>query len=571
MLDKEELRKKLRLIDGKGYKAYKELTGAYDYGVFFLYLDYIQGDPFASPSRIRIVVPQEKAGFPQSLFANQFRKIALEDFVARQLAIGIRSFNKRTSGIGKSGLIANDCPGQEILFRTAVVVSRENIEARLVIGLPAQRRIILGLEAEKIFFEYLTLIVKNALFYDNLVKEEVSRHVELVEDQEYLRQCLRDQGLIAFVASGSTLPRKSGASNEPMPENSAIRFVAPPSLEREFSLPNRGKIRGMVVYQGITLIVGGGYHGKSTLLKAFERGCYNHIEGDGREFVITISETMKIRAEDGRAVMGVNISPFINNLPYHQDTNSFFTQDASGSTSQAANIMEALEGGAKLLLLDEDTSATNFMIRDVRMQELVTKEKEPITPFIDKIQQLYQEHGVSTILVLGGSGDYLDVAHQVIMMEGYLPQDVTIQAQEIKRKFPLERRQEGGSSFGEVKERLILSLGLNYPKEDKIKIDAKGVHNLLLGKQPLDLNGLEQLVDVSQTRAIGNYLYYCSKKYLDGKKTINEVIELAWQDIAKDGLDIISPFYGKHPGDYALPRKLEILAAISRLRNAQLK
>lgn len=294
-------------------------------------MNYIQGDPFASPSRIRITVTQEKAGFPQSLFANQIRKIALEDFLARQVARAISGFNRKTSGMGKSGIIANDCPGQEILLRNAVLVSKESIEARLVIGLPAQGRTILGREAEKIFFEYLTIIVKNTLFYDNLIKEQLSRHVELVEDQEYLRQCLKDQGLIAFVANGSILPRKSGVSSEPMAENRAIRFISPPSLEKDFNLPNKGKISGMVISQGIILVVGGGYHGKSTLLKALEMGIYNHIEGDGREFVITISETMKIKAEDGRAVTGVNISPFINNLPYHQDTKSFSTQDATSN------------------------------------------------------------------------------------------------------------------------------------------------------------------------------------------------------------------------------------------------
>ena len=101
----------------------------------------------------------------------------------------------------------------------------------------------------------------------------------------------------------------------------------------------------MGIRKGITLIVGGGYHGKSTLLKALEAGVYNHIAGDGREFVITDDTAFKLRAEDGRSITGVDISPFIKNLPNKKDTVHFSTEDASGSTSQAANLMEALESG----------------------------------------------------------------------------------------------------------------------------------------------------------------------------------------------------------------------------------
>ncbi|SEN52622.1 Predicted ATPase of the ABC class [Lihuaxuella thermophila] len=316
--------------------------------------------------------------------------------------------------------------------------------------------------------------------------------------------------------------------------------------------------------------MGGGYHGKSTLLKAIERGVYDHIERDGREYVLTDPDAVKVRAEDGRRVEKVNISPFINNLPFGRSTESFSTEDASGSTSQAANIMENLEMGCSCLLIDEDTSATNFMIRDARMQALVSKGKEPITPFIDKVRQLYEQKNVSTILVLGGSGDYFDIADRVILMDHYLPYDVTAEAKRIAQTHTLGRQPEGGKHFGEITPRRPLSKGLNARKGNKEKADAKGLHTIMFGTVQLDLSALEQLVDPSQTRAIALML----KKFgemADGQYCLSELVGKLYSEIGERGLDIISPFYGQHPGDLALPRKYELAGALNRLRTLVVK
>jgi predicted ABC-class ATPase len=320
----------------------------------------------------------------------------------------------------------------------------------------------------------------------------------------------------------------------------------------------------MGIPAGVTLIVGGGYHGKSTLLRAVERGVYNHIPGDGREWVITIPEAVKIRAEDGRRIEKVDISPFIQNLPFGIDTTSFSTEEASGSTSQAANIIEALEMGARLLLIDEDTSATNFMVRDVRMQQLVHKEKEPITPFLDKVRQLYEELGVSSLLVVGGSGDYLDVADTVIMMDEYRPREVTAQAKEICRQYPTMRRPEGGGSFGTIRNRVPLPESFQPLRGGKTKVEAKGLHTIVFGRENILLQHVEQLVDPSQTRAIAAAILYVARKYA-GKLTLREAIEQVIRDIDRHGLDILSlrPYPA---GDYARFRPLELAAAINRLR-----
>lgn len=565
MKSKDYLGSTLKRIEGKGYKAYKDIQGSYDLKDFELYIDYVQGDPFASPTRLRVRVPQKRAGFPQSLFSSRVRRTALEDYLTREFAGAIHRVAKRSRGTGKSGLIFIDPCSQEILERTSMVVTPDYVEARISMGLPAQGRRVLAREAADMFFKELPLLVREALLYEDLDSEKIRAHGEGNEDQEFLRGELQKRGLVSFVGNDSILPRKSGVSDLPMDREEAVPFTSPRDLEVEVDLPNAGKVKGMGIPSGITLIVGGGYHGKSTLLRAVERGVYNHVPGDGRERVVTLEEAVKIRAEDGRKVEKVNISPFINNLPFHKDTVGFSTEEASGSTSQAANIMESLEMGSRLLLLDEDTSATNFMIRDVRMQSLVSREKEPITPFIDKVKHLYNDLGVSTILVLGGSGDYFDAADRVIMMDEYCALEVTSRAKEIAHQYQTKRKQEGGEEFGDIIHRIPLKKGLDPTRKGKTKISARGLSSLQFGRQKVDLSMVEQLVDVSQTRAIGDIMYF-SAHLIDGKRTLNEVIEITLDQIEKQGLDLLSPFRGQHPGEYALPRKYEIAAAFNRLR-----
>ncbi len=563
-----ELQATLRRINGRGYKAYKDIQGSYRFPGFILHIDHVQGDPFAAPSRLRAFVPHKMAQFPADLYANQVRRVALADYINRVFANACRQVEQRR-GSGKSGLIAIDRPGQEVLPRTAVIVRDDGIEVRFVVGLPAAGRRVLGHEAEELLLRDVPAIVKRAVFYTSLNKEGLRRHVETVEDAEYLREQLPALGLIAFVADGAILPRRSGVDPRPLREGLVIPFESPESLRVRVTLPNRGPITGMGISKGITLIVGGGYHGKTTLLNALELGVYNHIPGDGREFVVTVPGAVKIRAEDGRRVERVNISPFINNLPFGRDTTQFSTEDASGSTSQAANIIEALEAGATVLLVDEDTAATNFMIRDHRMQELVAKAKEPITPFVDKVRQLYTDYGVSTILVMGGSGDYFDVADTVIMMDEYRPQDVTERARAIAEKYRAERKPEGGDHFGELTDRIPLAESLDPSKgKREVKITAKGVKTILFGRHEIDLTAVEQLVHPSQLNAIGQALYYAREKYMDGQRTLREILDAVEQDITQKGVEVIDP---RPMGDYAYFRRFELAAALNRLRTLKVK
>jgi len=563
-----ELGRILQRIDGRGYKAYKEIKGQYDFGDYTLIIDYIQGDPFAAPSRVRVRVPQKLASFPHDTYKNKSREIALRDFLTRCFFEAVRKKSEGHRGSGKSGLIMIDSPGQEILERTSVIVNDELVEARFFLGLPAYGRRVAGKIARTMLFEELPRIIKSSLFYNNLNQKILYKHIYTCEDADRLREQLEENGVVAFVADGAVLPRVSGVDTRPMTGENVIPFKSPESLRMEIDLPNRGRITGMGVPEGVTLIVGGGYHGKSTLLRAIELGVYNHIPGDGREFVVSNYHTVKIRAEDGRRVEKVDISPFISNLPLGKDTRAFSTDDASGSTSQAANIIESLEIGARVLVMDEDTSATNFMIRDHRMQELVSKDKEPITPFIDRVGQLYREFGVSTVLAIGGCGDYFEVANRVICMVEYRPFDLTGQAKAIAHKYRKERKPEGGDYFGQFKQRIPLASSFDPSKgKREVKISSKGLKSIHFGKHFIDLGALEQLVDLSQTRAIGDAIHYATR-YMDGSTTIAGVIEKVMADIEKQGLDILSP---ATRGDYASFRAIELGAAINRLRTLMIK
>ena len=568
MRDYRELGALLRRLNGKGYGAYKEIGGAWRFPDFILFVDHVQGDPFATPSRLRVRVPMEVAGIPRDFYRNRPRKVALEDFLVRVLARWIPKLTKGNRGSGHSGRFAVVTFGQCILPRTAVWVTEDHVEAILAVGLPAAGRRILGHEAAEMLLSELPALVREGLLFRNLDKAALREHVACGEDAEALREQLRERKLVAFVAEGAILPRESGISDRPLKEG-AVPFEPPPSLAVTLERPNRGPIRGMGIPEGVTLIVGGGYHGKSTLLSALAQGVYNHIPGDGREYVVTRREAVVIRAEDGRFVCGVDISPFIDNLPNGTDTRNFSTQNASGSTSQAANIMEALEAGAKVLLVDEDTSATNFMIRDERMQELVAKEKEPITPFLDKVKPLFRDYGVSSILVMGGSGDYFEVADTVIMMDAYRPVDVTERAKEIVRKHPLKRRPEGGEHFGPIPKRILdlSSIRARTPR-GKLKIRATKMA-LQLGNSVIDLSRIHQIAEVPQARAIGYILAYISEnaRRFMGKPLV-EILDEVERTLEREGL---WPFLPARYGDLAAPRRFELAFALNRLRTLRLR
>lgn len=561
-----ELRELLNRIDHKGYPAYKDTRGTWQFDGYVLSIDHVQGDPFAAPSKVSVHVPGKLAGFPSELYDEKQNRIALQDYLIRQFSRQVQAFTFKAKGSGKSGLLSVSHCGQEILERTACEIDKNGtVFVRMEIGFPANGRTINARELCKILFEFLPGCVKKSLYYRALDARAVQKNKELSEDQQFIREELLRLNLTAFVANDSILPRESGISDRPM--KNAVSFVSPKSMEVTLHLPHHGNLTGMGIPKGITLVVGGGYHGKSTLLKALELGVYNHIAGDGREFVITDNTAMKIRAEDGRSIKQVDISMFINNLPNQKDTVHFCTEDASGSTSQAANVVEAIEAGTNLLLIDEDTSATNFMIRDELMQRVVNRKSEPITPFIDRVQELFETRGISTILVAGSSGSYFHKADHIIQMDHYLPKDITDFAKEEAAAFPLP--EESVTPAAEPSYARIVKADIAFRKNDRIKIKTQGMDSILINRDTIDLRYVEQLTDTEQLGTLGQLMKYAQLRLFDNKQTLGNTAETLWKILDTKGISAICE--GSYvPGGFAMPRKQEIFACLNRYRTLRL-
>lgn len=562
-----DLRNLLRQIDYKGYPAYKDTRGCYTFGTWQLSIDHVQGDPFAAPSKVSVRVAGKQAGFPAELYRNSYQRIALQDYLLRQFGRQLEKLSFRAKGSGKSGLLAMSRPGQEVLERTASQIEPEtgNLTVRFEVGFPANGRTVNARELEKIFFELLPECVEQTLFAKALDMKKVRQAVFLAEDQQYIREQLKPQGLVAFVADGSILPRESGVSGRPMRD--AVPFVTPPSLKVTMELPHRGTITGMGIKKGITLIVGGGYHGKSTLLKALELGVYNHIAGDGREYVICDETAMKMRAEDGRSIRKVDISMFIRNLPNGKNTEAFSTEDASGSTSQAANVVEAMEAGCMTLLMDEDTSATNFMIRDELMQRVVNRESEPIIPFIDRVEELFRVYGISTILVAGSSGAYFHKADCILQMKQYEPVDITELAKNEAAAYPIVTAPE--KEHRALEENRVAKPDMSLRNDDRMKLKVMGKDGFSFNRETVDLRYVEQLTDTEQLAALAYLLKYAELHLFDGKKNLKEVVEKLEQKLMTEGLAAVCES-SYVPTGLAMPRKQEIFACINRYRKLHL-
>lgn len=549
-------------LDGRGYPGYREIVGAWDAGSFTLHVDYVQGDPFAEPSRLRARIPAGTAALPHAALEAEAARTAAADFLLRGLgrALADRSASR---GSGRSGELRVLQPGQEVLRRSALLIGDNGaVEARFRAGLPARGRRILGRAAADLVSVAIVDALLGSLRGETLDLTELLDHVHAVEDARALREQLSGRGLVAFVADGARLPRASGIDDRPLDES--VPFCSPESLRVTLDTPHSGAIRGMGIPAGVTLIVGGGFHGKSTLLRAIERGVYDHVPGDGRERVVAVHTAVKVRAEDGRSVSGVDISGFIGPLPGGVETVAFTTENASGSTSQASAIIEAIEAGARCLLLDEDTSATNFMIRDARMQALIPDASEPITPFIDRARQLLDGNGVSTVLVVGGAGDYFDVADTVIAMDSYVPADVTERARAIAREQPAHRA-AAGAVWRPPRQRIPLPASLD-PRRGRhaVHVRAPAGDRVSWGTSELDLRAVEQIVEPAQARAIALAIASARGGCIDGARPMADALQCIMKTLGEEGLDA---FQESPAGELAEFRIFELAAVLGRIRS----
>lgn len=567
MYNKIDLKNKLESIHRKSYPAYKSLRGSYTFGDFVLSIDHVQGDPFAALSSLHVELPLKKAGFPEKYLEKRHTKTALEDLILRSFSKALDQYSFKAKGSGKSGLISTSRPGPEVMRRTAVEFNNIALLVRFEVGFPANGRTINAQELEKILLEFLPQIVKTCLFYQSWEKAKIQACYELAENQQRIREVLEERKLVAFCANGSILPRKSGVSSQPLKD--AIEFQSPESMEISIDLPFGNSIRGMGIPEGVTLIIGGGYHGKSTLLQALEQGVYNHVKGDGREYVITRADALKLRAEDGRAVSHLDLSLFIHDLPNGKDTHCFSTEDASGSTSQAAGVLEGIEAETSCFLIDEDTSATNFLVRDAFMQRVVSGDQEPITPFIARVRDLYEKVGISTILVAGSSGAFFHVADTIIQMDAYRPKDVKMSVEALLPEYPPADLCSNAEPFTLptekrmfVMERKIKRHGRGE-REERIKTKVMGTDGFSIEHNIVDLRCVEQLIDAEQTAALAAILKHIVKKgsiCMEMQELVAEINTL----LKKKGMAAFVE--GALSCGYAYPRKEEIYLMLNRFR-----
>ena len=556
----------LHALDGRSYAAYKAIVGRYRAPAgWFLHIDRVQSDPYAPPTRIHVDVSTDLHGLElldeADLLFDADRRLAVGDFLTRELHVGFR---------GTALSIAS--PGQEILQRSSIIVRPDEkkegigwvLEVRARLALPAQGRSIQGHEASRIVGRDLVRELEEAMDLTGERGDRLVRHIATLEDHRALTATVARNGWVSFLADGSVLPRRSGVSDEPL--DGGIPLEAPDSMAATVELPHAGTVRGTVVEEGVNVIVGGGYHGKSTLLSAIERGVYPHVPGDGRELVATAPDAVKVRAADGRAVTGVDLTPFISHLPAGRDTASFTTRNASGSTSQAASIIEAVEAGSTTLLLDEDTSATNLLIRDSRMRELVAAEREPITPLVDRITALFRRRGVSTVMVMGGSGDYLDVADRVLLMDTYHLRDVTEQARRVVADQP--RPLTELEDFAEPRQR-VLEPAPPRTRRGPVRTRAQGTSTLVLDREDIDISDVGGVTDPGQAEAIAYALRALLEQRFDGISPLRECLDDLEALLDEEGLDALTD-ERERPAFLVRPRMVDVGAAVSRYRKLEL-
>jgi predicted ABC-class ATPase len=537
----EQLRACLERIEGRGYGAYRDLIGTWKSNDLEFIVDHVQGDPFAAPSRVRVRVD---GAVPDSDRQCSDGRVAAEDWLLRRFA---QSLPKERRGSGRSGEFQCLQPGPEIEERSAIrVLPDGTVEARFRLGFPARGRRVLGRAAWTMIDQDVRRAARSLGESDGLDK-----HIRSVRRQRALRRSLQPAGLVAFVADGSVLARTSGVDQRPL--EGAVPFVSPESLRVRLDVAGES-ISGLGIREGVTLIVGGGYHGKSTVLSAVQRGHLEHVPGDGREGVVSVLHAVKIRAEDGRSVASVDISPFLRDLPGGRSTRPFSTQDASGSTSQAAAIIESVEAGATLLLLDEDTSATNLMVRDERMRELIPREQEPITPFVERIRQLYETAGISSLLVIGGVGDYLAVADTVVGMVDFRALDLTDKAHSLNVSLP---RPPGP---------LSLAPGRKLAPSSYIpgKISARDDRRVRYNREDIDLVGVEQILSGDHAWSVGQGIAVM-QSLGTGNEPFEKLLDAFEARLDEHGVDCLSP-RASPVGDLIRPRRHEIAAALNRHR-----
>lgn len=563
------LYQKIRTLNGKNYGLYKSLADKpWDFGDFTLEFLHVQGDPYAPASRVVIKANLSMLGYAGEWSGSFERRLALSDFLHRKLS---RLVKERYPD--KDAAVIFDVAGPEMLVRNSLWIDNGELRACLQVKLPGEGRKIQAELAAEILTMVLPDLVSAGLYYDKSDEGALQEHYRVLAERREILSQLDACGLCAFVPDGAVLPRASGLSE--MPLEKAIPFVAPEEMAVTLNVCGR-EIRGMGIPKGISVITGGAFHGKSTLLQALTRSVYPHIPGDGREGIVIDETALRIGVEDGRSVRCTDLSMFVRDLPGGVSTKNFNTLSASGSTSEAANLLEAMEAGSQTFLIDEDSSAVNFLIRDVRVRKLLGDDREPLIPLTDRIKELAAA-GFSFILVAGACGDYLDLADNIIVMANYKAECAKLTPAPSTSSWrgeaptgstePAEVTQP--RAFATYMQPLQKSVRPTSAVERQVKVKLAGDTLLQIGFLVSDTSRLNTLVDKQQRFGAGfillNLLQNAASNN-DAAQSVAGVAQKLCENIKNVGFRNLPQGMSR---EMSLPRPVDIACVAFRLREGK--
>lgn len=566
MRDKKEFYSVLMDFDGKPANEASGLIGDFDFSRYVLKINQIKDAESGGMSLVMVRVPQTISAFPPHLFNSPVRRTAVEDYLTRQIVLCIKELEPYSDGGAARPRLAIAEPGQKILPRTAVLVTEEFVEARVYVRIPTREGLLSASAIRDLFFTELPAVVNNSLIFCNLEEDELESSVDLMEDADQIRQMLSTRGLVSFVAEGSQLARMA-YTDEPDIEADQL-ITMPESLVTTIDVPNAGVLRGLGVPAGITVVLGDDYSGRPEFSRALAAGIYNHVQGDGRELVVTVPDAVYVAAEPGRSVQRVDISAFVKGEGAEELT-QFSTDEADACTAQAVTLVETLEMGARVLILDELDSASSFLSIDARVEGLLESKGARIQTLASRARQLVDELGVS--MVISGSNavtEFIPHADTVLLVDDFHVRDITQEARELGVEALVCDRDPADFSTLVQHNRWVVpsSIDPSMGPHDAF-INTPEADLLQFGDRLIDLSGIIQVAEESQVETIGLIMYYAKLRYMDEGRPLREILDLVDRDLSTEGLECLTRDLR---GNLARPRRYEIAAALNRLESLRI-
>ncbi len=534
MASEEVLRKTLKNADGKPFAKYKGIQNVFSLEGFEISFDEVQNDR-SGHTYARVRVPLKAAGFPEDVYGTPSRKVAFRDLVARRFWESARTRARSPIPKTDGGEGYMPRPGQEILDRGCVAVTEYSLEARFSLDLPSTGGKVNASATEELVFGRIAGIVSDSMLFSAYKLSKMYNHVFTAENADFIRGNLGSRGLAAFVAEGSVLPRRE---DDMAPMIDAVPFSCDAAASVEFEVPNGDPVRGWGVPEGFTALVGPSRHGKSVLADAVFAGVYNHIPGDGREYVVSVPDAVYVMAEEGRPVTSDDMSSFISPAP-GLDPSKFDSARASSPASEFAAVAEAMELGSSLVVVDEGYSNPS-VIRKGYLSE------DSAYISLSEAGGAMGRAGTSMLMV---TGDESAVRHadSVFLVKDFKvsPVKVEMVLEECVVKAP--------------EPRCPVSKNMSFEKGRKdLSVSAPSVRAVEIGSLRIEVP-TAAFFDMSQTRAAADAVL-AMKDGMDGSKTLAELCSEAVESLkASDSEDgNVSCAY------HAYPRPIDVAAVVNR-------